>query len=182
MTQHKSKLTHCKQLKNINIFNVKNNDRKFIFLLFQCSAGLIISYHGSKNKSFKVVMLDRLAPYQEQHQTSTTHGTVHDMQDHISILVVYLILSLWIKLTADIWLVQKRCHSCIVWFKKGAPEQNLPVQYYRHDILSLFPFFLYQLFLHTLPSLSFLLLPCHTLCLTLASLANSCYKSFWYKD
>ena len=88
MTQHKSKLTHCKQLKNINIFNVKNNDRKFIFLLFQCS-GLIISYHGSKNKSFKVVMLDRLAPYQEQHQTSTTHGTVHDMQDHISILVVY---------------------------------------------------------------------------------------------
>ena len=37
-------------------------------------------------------MLDRLAPYQDyKHQTSTTHGTVHDMQDHISIifLVVY---------------------------------------------------------------------------------------------
>ena len=69
---------HTVSNKNINIFNVKNNNWKFIFFLFLCS-GLIISYHGSKNKSFKVVMLDRLAPYQEKHQTSTTYGTTHDM-------------------------------------------------------------------------------------------------------
>ena len=112
-----------KYIENIDILNAKNNDRKFIFFLFQCS-DLIISYHRSKNKSFKVVMSDRWAPYQDyKHQTSTTHGTYYSWYAGYSCCVL---LSLQIKLNCWYLTCRKTLPSMYCLILKGDPWTKPP--------------------------------------------------------